>query len=84
MSEQLSLTEARARLDSLIRQASQSRSRVTITDQGRAAAVLISAQELADLDEAVALADFRAQQAAGIMVTVAHDDVRARLGLPRE
>ncbi len=84
MTEEVSLTEARAQLDDLVRRAARSRSRVTITHHGEAAAVLISPQELADLDEAVALTDYRAQQAAGTLRTVAHDLVRARLGLPQE
>jgi prevent-host-death family protein len=84
MGEQVPITEAGARLESLVRQACHCRDRVTITDHGEPAAVLINPQELADLDEAVALANFRAQQAAGTARTVPHDEVRARLGLPRE
>jgi prevent-host-death family protein len=84
MNEQVPITQARARLGSLVRRASHSRARVTITDHGEPAAVLINPQELADLEEALALADFRAEQAAGTARTVSHDEVRARLGLPRE
>lgn len=83
MSEQVPITEARARLGSLVRRTSHARERVTITDHGEPAAVLINPQELADLEEALALADFRAMQASGAARTVPHDEVRARLGLPR-
>ena len=82
MGEQVPITEARARLGSLVRRASHARDRVTITDHGEPAAVLINPQELADLEEALALADFRAQQAAGTARTVPNDAARARLGLP--
>lgn len=78
----MSLGEVRAQLDDLVHRAARSRARVTITDNGEPAAVLISPEELADLDEAVALADYRAQRAAGTLRTVPHDQVRARLGLP--
>lgn len=84
MTEQVPLSEAHAQLDDLVHRAARSRARVTITDHGEAAAVLINSHELADLDEAVALADYRARHAAGTQRTVPHDEVRARLGLPQE
>ncbi len=40
-------------------------------------------QELADLEDALALAPYRARQASGETAGVPHDDVRARLGLER-
>lgn len=83
MTEQVPITEARTRLGSLVRRTSHARDRITITDHGEPAAVLINPQELADLEEALALADFRTQQADGSVRTVPHDEVRARLGLPR-
>ncbi|MBY8882424.1 type II toxin-antitoxin system Phd/YefM family antitoxin [Actinacidiphila acidipaludis] len=83
MSETLPLTQARARLGTLVRRASQARERTTITDHGQPAAVLINPQELADLEDAVALAQYRARQAAGHEPAVPHDEVRARLGLER-
>lgn len=83
VSEQVPITEASARLGSLVRQAFHARERVIITERGEPAAVLINPQELADLEEALALADFRARQAAGTARTVPHEEVRARLGLPR-
>ncbi|MFE4592899.1 type II toxin-antitoxin system Phd/YefM family antitoxin [Streptomyces laurentii] len=82
MSDTLPITEARAKLGSLVRRASHARERITITDHGQPAAVLINPQELADLEDALALARYRARQAAG-EVGVPHDEVRARLGLER-
>jgi antitoxin (DNA-binding transcriptional repressor) of toxin-antitoxin stability system len=56
---------------------------VTITDHGQPAAVIVGAQKLADLEEALAVAEYRASQAAGDVPVVGHDEVRERLGLPR-
>jgi prevent-host-death family protein len=81
MSETLPITEARARFGSLVRRASTTRERITITDHGVAAAVLINAQELADLEDDLALAQYRARQAEGTVETVLHREVRRRLGL---
>ncbi|MBM9506564.1 type II toxin-antitoxin system Phd/YefM family antitoxin [Actinacidiphila acididurans] len=83
MGETLPITQARARLGSLVRRASQARERITITDHGQPAAVLINPQELADLEDALALARYRARQAAGANTAVPHEEARARLGLER-
>lgn len=83
MSETLPITEARARFGSLVRRASHARERITITDHGQPAAVLINPQELADLEDALALAQYQARKASGGTVGVPHDEVRARLGLDR-
>ena len=53
---ELSLTEARKQFGALIRRAASARERVTITDHGQPAAVIVGAQELADLEEALAVA----------------------------
>jgi prevent-host-death family protein len=77
----LPLTEARKRFGSLVRRAATTRERVTITDHGQPAAVIVNAQELADLEEALALAEYRAAQANGSATTVSHSEARRRLGL---
>jgi len=77
------MTEARKQFGTLVRRAATVRERVTITDHGQPAAVLVNAQELADLEEALALAEHRARQAAGEHRPVPHAVVRERLGLPR-
>ncbi|MFJ4668179.1 prevent-host-death family protein [Kitasatospora purpeofusca] len=41
-------------------------------------------EELADLEDALALARYRARQASGIATEVPHEDVRSILGLERE
>ncbi|MFJ9773280.1 type II toxin-antitoxin system Phd/YefM family antitoxin [Kitasatospora sp. NPDC101157] len=84
MSETLPITEARARFGTLVRRASHSRERITITDHGQPAAVLINPQELADLEDELALARYRVRQAAGTVANVPNEDVRSLLGLERE
>ncbi|MEU9420200.1 type II toxin-antitoxin system Phd/YefM family antitoxin [Streptomyces sp. NPDC048272] len=82
MDDALPITEARAKLGSLVRRVSHARERFTITDHGQSAAVLINPQELADLESDLALAFHRRRQAFGTAATpVAHKDVRSRLGL---
>ncbi|MFD9545454.1 type II toxin-antitoxin system Phd/YefM family antitoxin [Streptomyces sp. NPDC060022] len=83
MSDTLPITEARARFGSLVRRASHARERITITDHGQPAAVLINPQELADLEDALALAQYRARQADSPTAGTPHDEVRTRLGLDR-
>ncbi|MDJ1137490.1 type II toxin-antitoxin system Phd/YefM family antitoxin [Streptomyces iconiensis] len=83
MSDTLPITEARARFGSLVRRASHAHERITITDHGEPAAVLISPKELADLEDALALALYRARQNAQDTTAVPHEHVRSQLGLDR-
>ncbi|MFI0239699.1 type II toxin-antitoxin system Phd/YefM family antitoxin [Streptomyces sp. NPDC016845] len=93
MSETLPITEARARFGSLVRRTAHTRERITITDHGQPAAVFINPDELAELEqlrervleleEQLALADYRARRATGTFVGVPHEEVRKRLGLDR-
>ncbi|WFB07699.1 type II toxin-antitoxin system Phd/YefM family antitoxin [Streptomyces sp. LX-29] len=83
MSDTLSMTEARAHFGSLVRRAAHARERITITDHGQPAAVLINPQELAELEDALALARYRERQSSGTSVAVPHEEVRTRLGLGR-
>jgi PHD/YefM family antitoxin component YafN of YafNO toxin-antitoxin module len=55
-----SVPQAADRLDSLVRRVAHARERIAITGQGQAAAVLISPQELTDLERALAAAEYRA------------------------
>ncbi len=75
------MTEARKQFGSLVRRAATARERVTITDHGQPAAVLVNAQELADLEEQLALARYRADQTAGTVHVVSQQQARTRLGL---
>jgi prevent-host-death family protein len=76
------MARARAIFGSLVRRAAHNRERITITDHGHPAAVLISQQELTELEDAAALAEYRARQATGTLEpAVSHHEVRRRLGI---
>jgi prevent-host-death family protein len=77
----LSLSQARVQLDALVRRAASDRERFTITTRGRPAAVLVNAEELADLEEALGLAQFQARRAAGEVFPVPQAEVRQKLGV---
>ncbi|WJV48235.1 type II toxin-antitoxin system Phd/YefM family antitoxin [Streptomyces flavofungini] len=84
MSETLPITEARARFGSLVRRAAHARERITITDHGQPAAVLISPQELEDLEDELAVAQYRLRKANGQVTGVPHEEVRKLLGLDND
>lgn len=81
MSDTLPITEARGQFGFLVRRASTRRERTTITDHGQPAAVIISAQELEEIEDALAFAQYDLEKAAGTLRTVPHREVRERLGL---
>lgn len=82
MSETLPMTVARGRFGSLVRRAAHGRERITITDHGSPAAVLISSAELEDLEDALALAESRLREATrAASERVPHAEVRRRLGM---
>lgn len=83
MTDTLPITEARHQLGSLVRQAATRHVRTTITDHGQPAAVIISAQELEDLEDQLALAQYQVEKATGQLRTVPHSEVRRRLGMSR-
>jgi prevent-host-death family protein len=83
MSEVYPMGWARAVLGSLVRRAAGGQERITITDHGHPAAVLVGAQDLEDLEDSAALAEYRLRQAQGrAEPAIPHDEVRRRLGLP--
>jgi prevent-host-death family protein len=77
------MTEARKQFGALVRRAATSRERVTVTDHGQPAAVIMNAQELTDIEDALALAQYDARRARGEAALVPQDEARRRLGLPR-
>lgn len=84
MSDTYPMTEARAKFGTLVRRAAHSHERITITDHGHAAAILINAQDLVDLEDALAVSEYRRRVAEGTTVLVPHEEARRRLGLERE
>jgi prevent-host-death family protein len=84
MSEALHLGQAQPRLAELLHRATRDRERITITDPNQPAgpaAVLISAEELMDLEDALAFAQCDARAAAGTQILVPHAEAKAQLGL---
>jgi PHD/YefM family antitoxin component YafN of YafNO toxin-antitoxin module len=65
MSDTLGIAQARANLGDLCRKAATSRERTAITDHGTVVAILISPQELADLEDDLAIARNRLNEAMG-------------------
>lgn len=83
MSDRFPITEARTCLGSLVRRTAHARERITITDHGQPAAVLINPQELEDLEDELAVAQYRLRKANGQVTGVPHEEVRKLLGLER-
>lgn len=76
----MGIGQARATLGDLCRKAAASRERTAITDGGAVVAVLISAQELADLEDDLAIAQNRLNEAQGYPEpVVTRDELLAEL-----
>jgi prevent-host-death family protein len=86
MTDTLPITEARAKLGSLARRTAITRERVSITDHGETVAVLISPAELAELEEAAAVAGYLTRKRGGTLQPgIAQERVRRMLfGAPEE
>ena len=82
MAHTLTITHLRASLGQAIRRASHGRERITVTDHGQPAAVIINAEELADLEEQLALARYELRKRAGEVEFVPAAEARQRLSLP--
>jgi prevent-host-death family protein len=80
MAESIPLAAVVAPLQSLVRRAARNRERITITDRDEPSAVVISADELEDLEDALAVAQSRLREADGEQAWVSQADVRHRLG----
>jgi prevent-host-death family protein len=78
-----SISDARPVLGDLVRRASHGHERIALTDHGRVAAIMISASELEELEDRLAIAEFTARKVAGdTSGRVTSADARAALGLP--
>jgi PHD/YefM family antitoxin component YafN of YafNO toxin-antitoxin module len=75
MSDTFGLVEARAQLGTLVRRTAISRERIALTDHGQVAAILINPQELADLEDSLALAQYELEKLTGTAAMVSHDEV---------
>jgi prevent-host-death family protein len=73
------MTEARKHFGSFVRRAVLQRERITVTDHGEPAAVILSAEDLADLEDQLALARYDVRVARGEVRYVPQAEARARL-----
>jgi PHD/YefM family antitoxin component YafN of YafNO toxin-antitoxin module len=83
MAESMPLAAVVAPFQSLVRRAARQRERITIVDPDEPSAVVISAEELEDLEDALAVAQSRLRETDGETVWVAHEEVKQRLGFDR-
>ncbi|MFZ0160218.1 MAG: type II toxin-antitoxin system prevent-host-death family antitoxin [Kineosporiaceae bacterium] len=83
MAESLPLASVAGPLQSLVRRTARTRERVTITDHDEPAAVVISADELEDLEDALAVAEARLREARGESRRIPHAEVKRILGIER-
>lgn len=75
--------EAAARLDDLVHRVASSRETIALTDRGRVAALLVSPGVLEDLEDDLAVADYRRRKAEGTLGEgIPHEEVRRLLNLP--
>jgi hypothetical protein len=81
MAESMPLTAIVAPFQSLVRRAARHSGRITIVDQDEPSAVVLSAEELEDLEDALAVAQSRLREAEGETTWVPHEEVRRQLGL---
>lgn len=74
--------EAGPELEDLVRRASHGRETIALTDQGQVVALLVSPQVIEDLEDALAVADYRRRKAEGTLSEgIPHEQVRRVLGL---
>ena len=79
------MTSARANFGNLVRRTANSRERIAITDHGHTAAIMINPSELAEIEEALAVAEYKLRRANGTADTpVPHDEVLRLLAMPAE
>lgn len=79
---EIEISEARTRLDELIRRAAYGRETIALTDQGHVAALLVSPQVLEDFEDALAIADYQRRKAEGTLGPgIPHAEVKRMLGL---
>ncbi|MGC0331462.1 antitoxin (DNA-binding transcriptional repressor) of toxin-antitoxin stability system [Streptomyces sp. SAI-170] len=74
---------ARTQLDELVRRAVHGREVIALTD-GEATALLVSPRMMEDLEDSLAVAEYRRRKAEGTLGEgTPHEEVRRRLGLVR-
>ncbi|WP_129308712.1 type II toxin-antitoxin system Phd/YefM family antitoxin [Streptomyces sp. L2] len=79
---EIEISAARSELDDLVRRVKDGREIIALADQGHVAALLVPPQVIEDLEDALAVADYRRRKAEGTLGEgVPHAEVRCILGL---
>jgi prevent-host-death family protein len=83
MAESLPMAAVDGPFRSVVRRAARDRERITLTDDDEPTAVVISADELEDLEDELAVARSRLRETAGETTWIPHEEVRRHLGFDR-
>ncbi|MET9967682.1 type II toxin-antitoxin system prevent-host-death family antitoxin [Streptomyces sp. NPDC006356] len=76
------VSEAGPELEDLVRRASRGRETIALTDHDQVVALLVSPQVIEDLEDSLAVADYRRRKAEGTLGEgIPHEEVRRVLGL---
>jgi antitoxin (DNA-binding transcriptional repressor) of toxin-antitoxin stability system len=79
---EISISVAASRLGHLVRRVAHGRETIALTDGGQVAALLVSPRLIEDLEDALAVADYRRRKAEGTLGPgIPHEEVRRVLGL---
>ncbi|MET9566589.1 MULTISPECIES: type II toxin-antitoxin system Phd/YefM family antitoxin [Streptomyces] len=82
---EIAISAARSQLGDLVRRAAHGRETIALTDHGHVAALLVSPQVIEDLEDALAIADYRRREAEGTVEPgIPMAEVRRRLGLEQK
>ncbi|MGW4886334.1 type II toxin-antitoxin system prevent-host-death family antitoxin [Streptomyces sp. CL12] len=80
----IAIAAARSQLEDLVRRVAQGHEAITLTEDGRVAALLVSPHVIEDLEDALAVAEYWRRKAEGKLGEgVPHEEVRRILGLHR-
>ncbi|XUL90378.1 type II toxin-antitoxin system Phd/YefM family antitoxin [Streptomyces galilaeus] len=78
----ISITAAQAQLGHLVRLVAHNRESIALTDRGHVVALLVSPHVMEDLEDDLAIADYRRRRAEGTLEEgIPHEEVRRILGL---
>ncbi len=79
---EIAISAARSHLGDLVRRAAHGRETIALTDHGHVAALLVSPQVIEDLEDALALAEYKLRKEQGTLEPgIPHDEVGRMLGL---
>ncbi|ANS65776.1 hypothetical protein SLINC_3552 [Streptomyces lincolnensis] len=78
----VSISTARSQLDDLVRRVADGGETIGLTAEGHVVALLVPPQVVEDLEDDLAVADYRRRKAEGVLGEgVPHEEVRRLLGL---